>query len=57
MVKNSTPFPFDLLFQFPLSEKEILIPGRFSMAVVMGYAAAFHVMQGSILPQYEMILN
>jgi hypothetical protein len=56
MVKPSTPFISDYVLSL-VSVKENLLPGKYSMLVVMGYSSAFHVMPGILFPRYEMILN
>lgn len=57
MVSFSTRIPSDLPYLYAYNPKLDLLPGKFSMLVVMGYAAALTVLQGTILPQYEFVLN
>lgn len=57
MVSFSTRIPSDLPYLYAYNPQHNLLPGKFSMLVVMGYAAALTVIQGNILPQYEFMLN
>lgn len=57
MVSISTRIPSDLPYLYAYNSKLQLLPSKFSMLVVMGYSAALTVLQGSILPQYEFMLN
>jgi len=57
MVSISTNFSSDLPYLYAYNAKLELLPAKFSMLVVLGYAAALTVLQGNILPQYEFMLN
>ena len=57
MVSFSTQTHSDLPYLYAYNPKLQLLPGKFSMLLVMGYAAALTVLQGNILPQYEFMLN
>jgi|GEM_PF-3263152 len=56
MVKYSThssEFPYLYAFKPGVT----VLPSKFSMLVVLGYAAALTVIEGKILPSYEFIMN
>jgi len=57
MVSFSTRTHSELPYLYAYSPKLEVLPGRFSLLLVMGYAAALTVLQGNILPQYEFVLN
>lgn len=57
MVSISTQTHSNLPYLYAYNQKPNILPGKFSMLLVMGYAAALTVLQGNILPQYEFMLN
>ena len=57
MVSFSTRNQSDLPYLYAYSPKLQLLPGKYSLLLIMGYAAALTILQGKVLPQYEFMLN
>lgn len=57
MVSFSTRIPSELPYLYAYNHKIQQLPSKFSMLVVLGYSAALTIMEGSIFPQYEFMLN
>lgn len=57
MVSFSTRNHSALPYLYAYNSKLQLLPGKYSLLLVMGYAAALTVLKGNLLPQYEFMLN
>lgn len=57
MVLSFTHYSSDSSYLYVHNFKNNVLPSKFSMLVVLGYASALTVIPGKLMPQYEFLLN